>query len=393
MQPPPCTRAIGELAAKLRVSERAARLVVESDVVDLHVDSYLWTRLFGYDLSASHSQGLLGARFARQADLPRLREGHVTGSVFIITTNPLRGQTGQVRALARNLVRLQELLATESAKAQPVASLDQYRAAREAGFHAAFIGIQGGHAFADPRAFSLPGLESLLLVTLVHLTPNRLGATSTPIPLCTDSGLTELGRRAVYELEQRQILVDLAHASPRTFADVLAVHQRDRPLIVSHTGLSAVTPHWRNIDDQQLRAIADTGGLVGILFHGSFLGESWLGGTAQGVARHIAHALSVVGPSHVALGSDWDGFISTPRDMPTCEMLPVLVEELLTLSVPEAEVRALLGQSFLQLVGRSRLTQPSLDVARGGTRTLESHPRSTHTPQCQEGSKSAVPEH
>jgi len=355
---PPQAKAIRELQQRLGVSERAARLVVESEVVDLHVDSYLWTRLCGYDLTATHQSGLLGARFARQADLPRLRAGQVKGSVFVITTNPLRGPDGQLAALERNLAKLKELLSAPRALARPVASYEEYADARLAGLHAGFLGVQGGHAFADPRAFSLPGLESLLLVTLVHLTPNRLGSTSTPLPFFRDGGLTVRGRRALHELEERRILVDLAHASRRTFTEVLRVHRADRPLLVSHTGLSAVTPHWRNIDDQQLRAIADTGGLIGILFHGPFLGDSVLGGRARSVAHHLRHALSVVGPAHVALGSDWDGCIATPRDMPTCDMLPVLVDELLALSVPEGQIRMLLGQSFLELLRRLRGTSP-----------------------------------
>jgi membrane dipeptidase len=147
------------------------------------------------------------------------------------------------------------------------------------------------------------------------------------------------------------VLVDLAHASKRTFDDALRVHDKSIPAIVSHTGMAAVHPHWRNLSDQQLRSIANTGGVAGVFFFGPYLGAGMLGGSVECVARHIAHAVRVVGAEHVSLGSDWDGMIVTPRDMRTCAELPRLVQALLNVGVTDRQIQMVLGGSFLRLLG------------------------------------------
>ena len=121
-------------------------------------------------------------------------------------------------------------------------------------------------------------------------------------------------------------------------------------MLVSHTGVQAVHPHWRNLTDRQLCAIADTGGIIGVFFHGPFLGGGFFGGRVEKVAKHVAHAVRLVGAQHVAIGSDWDGMIATPLDMPTCLELPRLVQALLNEGLSEVEIQLVLGGSFLRLL-------------------------------------------
>src|SRR4029079_10276916 len=77
-------------ARSLGISREAVELYLASDVIDLHIDTFIWNRVFGYDLTKRHGLGLLGARFYSQVDLPRLHEARITGGVWVITTNPLR---------------------------------------------------------------------------------------------------------------------------------------------------------------------------------------------------------------------------------------------------------------------------------------------------------------
>ena len=79
-----------EWAKALGVSIEAIELYLQSDVIDLHVDSFIWTRVFGYDLSRRHGAGLLGGRYYSQVDFPRMREARIAGALWSITTNPLR---------------------------------------------------------------------------------------------------------------------------------------------------------------------------------------------------------------------------------------------------------------------------------------------------------------
>jgi membrane dipeptidase len=125
-------------------------------------------------------------------------------------------------------------------------------------------------------------------------------------------------------------------------------------LLVSHTGLCGVYPHWRNLDDAQLRAVAATGGTVGVIFHSGFLGPAPLGRSAAAIVRHLEHIVRTVGEDHASLGSDWDGAIVTPRDLPTCLELPRLTQLMLNRGWSTDRVRKILGGNFLRAVDMLR---------------------------------------
>jgi membrane dipeptidase len=344
-------------ARALGVSRAAVDLHLSCDIVDLHVDTFIWTRVFGRDLRQRHGPGPFGARFFGHADLPRLREAGVTGAIWSITTNPLRGPRSRARVFERNLERLRGIFAAAPDQAVLVRDLPGYRAARATGQHAAFAGIQGGNALdRDADALKLLDGGEVVKVTLVHLSSSSLGETNAPGGNA-EAGLTAAGKRYVEALDARRIFVDLAHIGRKAFFDAVDVHDRHKPLLVSHTGVSGVTPMWRNVDDEQLRAVAATGGVVGIIFHGGFLGaRPWHGGSARAIVEHIAHACDVAGEDHVALGSDWDGAIVTPRDMPTCLELPRLVQCMLDRGFAEDRVRKVMGKNFLRALGDLRGT-------------------------------------
>lgn len=341
-------------ASALGVSREAVDLYLQSEVIDLHVDSFIWTRIFGYRLTKRHGQGPLGARFFFQSDLPRLREACVTGATWVITTNPLRTARGRARAFSRNLKRLRAILSSVPDECAVVRNAAEYRAARARGQHAAFIGIQGGNALdRDLDALDLITDDSVVRITLVHLSSSRIGSTSSPLGRA-DRGLSAFGKAYVERLNDRKILVDLAHIGRAGFWDAVAVHDRSKPLIVTHTGVSGVHPHWRNLDDDQLRAVADSGGTVGIMYHSEFLGDGLWRGRAASIVRHLEHVIRTVGDDFVSLGSDWDGAIWTPRDMPTCLELPRLVQIMLDRGFTAETIRKVLGENFLRVVASLR---------------------------------------
>lgn len=334
------------------VSSAAQALMAESDVIDLHVDSFIWARLFGYDLQARHGRGLFNGWFYSQVDLPRAIEGGLTGAMWSITTNPWRSAGGRARALRENLQRLQEQLEAGGV-ARVVKDAAEYRAARARGAHAAFFALQGGNAL-DADSGPLDD-GSIVRVTLVHMTNSAIGSTSSPFRFGADRGLTDHGRSMVERLNAARVFVDLAHISPRGFSDVLEVHDRTQPLIVTHTGLSAVHPSWRNIDDAQLKAVADTGGVVGVVFHGQYLAGNYLsGGALSAVVEHLAHIVRVAGEDVAALGSDWDGLIIPPSELRSCASLPSLVQALLDHGLAERAVLKLLGANFLRALSLLR---------------------------------------
>ncbi len=341
----------GAWAKALGVSRAAIDLYLASDVLDLHVDSFIWTRIFGYDLTRRHDHGLFAATFYSQVDFPRMLEAQVTGATWVITTNPAKVASERRSAFGKNLAELLAIFGTVSEQFAVVKSAREYRAARAAGKHAAFIGIQGGNALDEsPDALDAIADGTVLRVTIVHLTSSGLGATSSPLKLKRDEGLTAAGRAYIERLNAKKIFVDLAHISRRGFWEAMQVSDRTQPVLVTHTGVCGAHDHWRNIDDDQIKAVAERGGTIGVMYEPTFLGQPKWKGTVSRVVDHLAHIVKVAGPDYASLGSDWDGAIATPRDMPTCLELPRLVEAMLARKMPEETIVKILGRNFLRTV-------------------------------------------
>jgi membrane dipeptidase len=169
-----------------------------------------------------------------------------------------------------------------------------------------------------------------------------------------ERGLGREGAALVEALDARRVIVDLAHSNPTGFWDALAVHDRSLPAIVSHTGVRGVHDCWRNVDDDQLRAIADLGGVVGIMFHSAFLGDRFWSGAADAVVRHVEHVVAVAGEDTPAIGSDFDGLIVPPADLRTVSAMPVLAQRMLDRGFTPERVGKVLGANYLRVVGEVR---------------------------------------
>lgn len=348
-------------AVALGISREAVELYLASDVIDLHVESYSWARVCGYDLRKRHGRGMFGARYYSQVDLPRLREAQVSGAMWSITANPMGTPGSRLAGFRHGLAGLCDVLASVPEDVQVVRTVAEYRAARAAGRHAAFLAVQGGNCFErDASALDAATDDLIVRITLLHMSASRLGQTSSPLRVGwlagqREEGLSEFGRDFVKALNARRIFVDLAHINRAGFFDALQVHDPSLPAIVTHTGVDGVNPCWRNLDDAQLRAIADTGGVIGVVFHSWYLGDRYFfGGGADRVIDHLAHIIETVGEDFAALGSDFDGGIVTPRDMPTCLELPRLVQLMLDRGWSDGRIQKVLGGNFLRTLTQLR---------------------------------------
>ena len=325
-------------------------------MVDLHVESYSFYRSFGYDPTRRHGAGLHRALLFSQADLPRFAEIGIDGATWVITANPLRPEADRKESFVHQLEELSALLSCASTKVRLVSTAAEFEEATAQGEHGAFLGVQGANALPNDLDFLSTVRERIIRITLLHMSDSHWGCTSTPRPRVKRAGLSHAGLELVEEMNRQRIGVDLAHIHPVGFWDAVRVHDRSLPLLVTHTGVDGIHPHFRNLDDAQLRAVAESSGVVGIMYHAMYLGDPLLGGRASTIARHIAHAVSVIGDDHVALGSDWDGLICTPRDMPTCLELPRLVQEMLNVGLADESIVKILGSNFLRVVSHLRGT-------------------------------------
>jgi membrane dipeptidase len=336
--------------------DEAQSLCRASEILDLHIDTLIPVRIWGFDPLEGRRRWPLGRFFFGHLDLPRAQRGGLSGAMWSITTNPYRSARGRWRAFERTLERFRNLANSSDGKLCLVRSLSEYRDVRARGAHAALLSIQGGNSLegAPDGAGSVPD-DLLTRVTLVHMTHSVYGGTSAPFnPFRRQRGLTDQGRALVEQLNARRVFVDLAHIHPQAFWDAVEVHDDSQPLIVTHTGVSGVNPHWRNIDDDQLRAIADTGGVVGIIFHPPYLRPR---GGSRGVALivdHIAHVVNTVGEDFAAVGSDYDGAISPPVLLRGSDCYPNLVSEMLSRGWTDTRIQKILGENFLRCFGELR---------------------------------------
>jgi membrane dipeptidase len=327
-------------------------------IVDLHSDSLLW----GRDLLVRANRG--------HVDVPRMVEGNAALQVFAVTTKVPRHMSYE-----RNDDRSDDISLVALIQGWPrstwhsLLARAEYQAARLAGFAArsegrltlvrsgadldaflirraadpslvaGLLAIEGAHALDDDLA-NVARLDAagFRIVGLAHFFDNAFAGSAHGV---AKGGLTAAGRDLVAELERRRILVDLAHASTATIDDVVRV--ATRPVIASHTGVRGVADNDRNLSDDQLRGIAATGGMVGIGFWPTASG----GGDAASIARSIAHAVAVIGASHVGLGSDFDGAVPTPFDV---SGMAVLTAALLAEGLDEPTIAAVMGVEAFRLL-------------------------------------------
>jgi membrane dipeptidase len=169
-------------------------------------------------------------------------------------------------------------------------------------------------------------------------------------PPTATAALTDHGRALVRACNQAGLLLDVSHASKKTFWDMLEVSTT--PPFSSHSGAEGVHPHPRNLDDDQIRALAARGGIVGVIFVAAYLGGAFC--TLERVADHIEHVARVGGDDCVALGSDFDGFMPLPRGLRDAADLPRLTEILWRRGWREPRLAKLLGGNALRYLSSAQ---------------------------------------
>jgi len=306
-------------------SNEAKALHAEYPPIDLHADTLMWSRWLGYDLHARHEPPLWRAALGGHVDVPRMRDAGMGAQFFGLVSLPVsKGARGLARAVDEEIDVLAEAIARRPGDLRLVKTASEVDGCRRDGAIATLLGIEGAHAL-EGNLERLDGFakRGVRYLGLLHLFPNEAGWPSNGPWRRDDRGLTPWGLELVARCESAGVLVDLAHINRRGFLD--ACNAARRPPIVSHTGVLGAFEHWRNIDDAQLRAVADKGGVVGVIFCPRYLG----GGGIEHVVQHLRHILDVLGEDTPALGSDWDGFIvPTPR-LADPRGLPLLTDALL----------------------------------------------------------------
>lgn len=303
-------------------------------VVDLHVDLPYQLVFHGRPLSDGTGQAHRSALVA----------GEVAGLVLPLFVPHAVSPSGpRAEDLERAYVSVFDALAAEPTLALPgcIAPPGQIRT---------WLAFEGAGPLARaPHELTAWVARGVRLVGLVHTHNNELASSSADSP---DRGLTAAGAELVRRAHALGVAVDISHASTRTVRDVLALAAQTRGVVVAtHSNARALTPHPRNLSDEEVRGIASTGGVVGVNFHTPFVSAA-RGGSADitDVVRHVKYLLRVAGEDHVAIGSDFEGGIRPATGLADAARFPALAGALLRSGVSERAVRKLLSENALRVL-------------------------------------------
>jgi len=294
-------------------------------VADLHADPLLWKRDLLTEIDHGH------------VDIPRLIRGGVALQVFAAPTQVPAGINYEsneldldvVTALAitqgwpratwqspfARAVHMASILQDQADRSngsfvivRTAAELDRFAHARAANSDqvAGLLAIEGLHALEE-NLDNVDGLAAAgyRMMGLTHFFDNEIGGSAHGI---SKAGLSDFGRSVITRMEERHIVIDLAHASPQMIDDVLAMAKT--PVVVSHTGVRGTCDNVRNLSDDHVRRIAANGGVIGIGYWDAAICDV----NVDGIVRAIAYTARLAGVDHVGLGSDFDGATTTPFD-------------------------------------------------------------------------------
>jgi membrane dipeptidase len=368
-------------------SERdAMSLHKEALVADLHSDTAM-RMVYGFDFSVRDTIG--------DMDIPRLQEGGVDLQVFacfVGTDTPPDSCRPVVDEMIDSLQTQIDRHPDKIALCRTAAEAEEII---RQGKIAAFIGIENGVAInrdlANLRHFYDRGVRYL---TLTH-TGSSDWCISSADTAPAFHGLTDFGREVVRTMNQLGMIVDVSHASPEAVQEVLKV--TSDPVIASHSCVYGICPHNRNLTDEQIKAIAANGGVIGINFYGEYLspGGKWtqiwdsgfaahrseidslkmlyhedhaklydalrpfyagmrseirkLNVNVATVVDHIDHIVKLVGPDYVGLGSDFDGVPGLPEGLSDCSMAPNITKEMVARGYSDTDIKKILGGNFMRV--------------------------------------------
>jgi len=374
------------------IAQKAKKIHFSSIVLDTHIDVTPNLQREGWNFAEEHTTGAV--------DLPRMKKGGLSGLFFsIFMPGSVTGPTAVNNALER-IAAVHKLAADMPDKVMLCTTAADIRKAHKEGKVVALMGMEGGHMINNSlpilRMYAALGIRYL---TLTHSVNTDWADSSGDTP--KHNGLTPFGKDVVRELNKLGVMVDISHVADKTFWDALEVSQS--PMIASHSSCRAISGHPRNMTDEMIKALAAKGGVIQINYLDSFIDQNLFeysqktaaartelmkkygiqfggggrAGTGDGereaamakiraemasqfgppptvswekIVEHIDHAVKLVGSDHVGLGSDFDGG-SMPEGMKDCAQLPKITEALLRKGYSEKDIRNILGENTVRLLG------------------------------------------
>ncbi len=361
------------------------RLHRKAIVVDTHNDILMKA----VDKGMVFDQDLTGKT---NSDLARWKKGGLDVQLFSVYCD---GDAKDPFAYAnREMDSLDAVVARNPGKIEKVANYNELQRAVKQHKIAAMFGVEGGHMIED----DLNKLDALYkrgarYLTLTHnIAPSwaTSAADETSKPNLPHKGLTDFGKQVVQRMNQLGMLIDVSHAGEQTFWDVIQISTK--PIIASHSCVYNLTPHRRNLKDDQIKAIAKNGGVIQLNFNpgfidstvsrkeiafmkrhaaerdsliksgmGDFYSVDYLYGKYSDEANairpplsmlidHIDYIVRLVGIDYVGLGSDFDGVNLLPQQLDDVTAYPFITKALVERGYSKKDIRKILGGNFLRVL-------------------------------------------
>ncbi|HAB50764.1 MAG TPA: hypothetical protein DCE80_01065 [Ignavibacteriales bacterium] len=310
-----------------------------STLVDLHNDI-----LEVMIVEPSYHLGTLHT--THHTDIPRMQKGGVDIQFFSVWVSPTQFSDNLYYDQSQVMINiLNNEIALNSNTIGLAKNPQEAIALNNTGKIAAVIGVEGGHAIEN----SMDNLVNLHNQGMRYLTITWNNSTSWAVSAqdsrSTTVGLSEFGRSVIRMMDSLGIIIDISHTGIKTIQDILQI--TTNPIVATHSGVRAIRNHYRNLYDSQIIDIANSGGVIGVVFYPPFLTT----GTAyiDNVIQHIDYIKNLVGIDYVAIGSDFDGIETTPVGLEDVSKFPALTLKLLEKGYTQQEVEKILGGNFMRV--------------------------------------------
>lgn len=320
------------------MSETAATNLHRSAlVIDTHCDTIL-SLMRGRPLDTRSDEGHI--------DLPRLKDGGVGAQFFACFIEPQFKPDKGLKRVMQQIDAFYHAVEENQDAIEVATTVDAITRIHAAGKVAAILAIEGGEAIdgdlAALRMLHKLGVRSFGLVwNQRNQLADGIGERR------AHGGLTNLGIDTVKELNRLGIIVDVSHLNDEGFWDV--IETSSSPIMATHSNSRAVCDHPRNLTDDQIRALAKNGGVMGMNFCPTFVEEDGQA-TIDRLIDHIDHIVELVGFDHVGLGSDFDGISAVPQGLENAACMPNLTRRLVERGYSDENVIKILGGNHLRVL-------------------------------------------
>ncbi|MGQ9642298.1 MAG: membrane dipeptidase [Ignavibacterium sp.] len=306
-----------------------------TNLIDLHNDVLeVMTSDTSYHLKQRHNYN--------HTDIPRLKDGGVDVQFFSVWVSPTQYTNYYQQALTMLNIFNSELAQNQNSIAQ-ARNWNEADSLIQQNKIAAVIGVEGGHHIEN----SLDNLISLYNSGMRYMTITWNNSTDWAVSAqdsrSTTVGLSDFGRQVIRTMDSLGIIIDVSHTGIKTIQDIL--QETQNPIIASHSGARALRNHYRNLYDWQIQDIANSGGVIGVVFYPYFLNGT-SNAAIQDVIAHIDYIKNLVGIDYVAIGSDFDGIEVVPLGLEDTSKFPNLTEALFDHGYTKEEIDKILYKNF-----------------------------------------------